>query len=174
MNVFLIGYRGTGKSSVARCLADRLGWKAVDADDELEQRAGRTIREIFASDGEVVFRELESAVVADLAAADRTVVALGGGAVLRPENRAALRDRGLVVWLQASAPVLAQRLAQDTTTQDRRPSLTPQGVLAEIEQLLAVREPLYRQCADLAIDAETRTPDEIADEIATRVTESAR
>lgn len=165
MNVFLIGYRGTGKSTVARLLAARTGLDWVDADEHLERQAGRTIREIFATDGEGTFRDLESQVVAELAARDHVIVALGGGAILREANRAALRGRGLVVWLRATPLTLASRLALDPTTGERRPALTSIGGLAEIEQLLAAREPLYRECASQTIDTEGRSPDEVADQI---------
>ena len=90
MNLVLIGYRATGKSETARLLAQRLGWEWVDADAEIEARAGKTIAKIFADDGEQAFRDAESRVVAELAVRDRTVLALGGGAVLREENRRAL------------------------------------------------------------------------------------
>jgi len=169
MNVFLIGYRGTGKSTVSRLVAERWGRAWVDADEWLERKAGRTIREIFASDGETAFRDLETEVVVELAARDETVIALGGGAILRETNRTAIRGRGLVVWLQASAPVLASRLQHDPSTGERRPALTSLSGLAEIEQLLAVREPLYRLCADLVIDTEDREPADVADEIYTEI-----
>lgn len=163
MNLFLIGYRGTGKSTVARILAARSGRAWVDADVYLESLAGRTIREIFATDGEPVFRDLESRVVAELARRDETIVALGGGAILREANRAALRGRGVVVWLQAAARTLDERLNRDPTTGQRRPALTALGGLAEIEQMLAVREPLYRDSADVVIDTEGRSPEAVAD-----------
>src|SRR5688572_10466805 len=101
MNIFLIGYRGSGKSTVAQHAAKLLGWPWLDADAVLEVRAGKSIRQIFADEGEGAFRDLESAVVADLAGSDEHVIALGGGAILREENRQALAGRGLVVWLQA-------------------------------------------------------------------------
>src|SRR5438105_5004584 len=101
MNLFLIGYRGSGKTTVAAALAERLGWPWIDADTELEQRAAKSIKQIFAEGGENAFRELESAIVAKLAAGERQIVALGGGAVLREENRRALAGRGKVVWLRA-------------------------------------------------------------------------
>src|SRR5688572_30506661 len=87
MNLFLIGYRGSGKTTVARALGELLRWPWLDADVELERRAGKSIQQIFADDGEGAFRDLESAVVADLARLDRHVLALGGGAVMRDENR---------------------------------------------------------------------------------------
>ena len=166
MNIFLIGYRGSGKTTVARALAGRLGWNWLDADAELERRAGKSIREIFAESGEQAFRDLESAVVADLAGLDRHILALGGGAVMRPENRQALAGRGKVVWLRAAAETLAARIAADPTTAARRPNLTGQGGLDEIRQLLAEREPIYQAWADLAVDAAGESPENMAQQIA--------
>lgn len=162
----LIGYRGTGKSTVARYVADRLGWSWVDADVELERRAGQTIQEIFAARGEAVFRDLESAVLRDLVASGPQVLALGGGVVLREENRMMLaQSPAAVVWLQARPETLQQRLLGDPTTTARRPQLTSRGGIDEIRALLAQREPLYRQCADVALDTEGRTPEQVAEEI---------
>jgi shikimate kinase len=170
MNLFLIGYRGSGKTTVAAALAERLGWPWVDADAELERRAGRTIKQIFEEQGEQAFRDLEAAVVADLAAGDRQIVALGGGAVLREANRKALAGRGPIVWLKASPEVLWARMTADPTTAARRPNLTREGGLAEIRTLLAERTPIYTACADLAVDADDRSPAEIAREITSALT----
>src|SRR6188768_1338432 len=101
-SIALIGYRGTGKTTVAEQLAMRLGWDWVDADHVVELRAGKSIAEIFAEQGQDAFRELEAAVVAELCGRQRTVVALGGGAVMREANRHALRQCQQVVWLKAS------------------------------------------------------------------------
>jgi shikimate kinase len=122
MRIFLIGYRGTGKSTVARLLADKLGLEAIDADHELELRAGKTIRRIFAEDGEKAFRDLESTLLAEFGERDGVVIATGGGVVLRPENRAILRT-GRVVWLSAPADVLWRRMCDDESTRERRPDL---------------------------------------------------
>ena len=162
MNVFLIGYRGSGKTTVAQRLSQLVGWPWLDADVELEIRAGRTIKQIFAEGGEIAFRDLESAIVADLASRDRHILALGGGAILREQNRQALVGRSLVVWLQASPQTLSTRIAADPTTGERRPNLTGQGGLDEIRTLLDQRTPLYQACADLIVDADGQTPDEIA------------
>jgi shikimate kinase len=166
MNIFLIGYRGSGKTTVARALARTLGWEWLDADAELERRAGKTIQQIFAESGEGTFRDLESAVVADLAGLDEHVIALGGGAVMRDENRQALAGRGKVVWLKASPETLHERIAADPTTGARRPNLTQQGGLDEIRHLLAQREPIYEACADLVLDAGALAPENIAAQIA--------
>jgi shikimate kinase len=165
MNLVLIGYRGTGKSTVAQLLAARLGCACVDTDHEIEQRASRTIAEIFRLDGEAAFRQQEADVIAEAVKRDGIVLSLGGGAVLRSDNRAALAHAGRTIWLKASTETILARLAQDVSTQTRRPPLTSAGEKAEVIQLLAQREPLYQTCADLEVDTDDRTPEEIVAEI---------
>lgn len=165
MNLALIGYRGTGKTTVAQLLAAHLGWPWCDADVEVETRAGKSIKQIFADEGESAFRDREQTIVAELTARDRWVLALGGGAILREPNRACLRGRCHVVWLTATPATLAARIAGDATTAERRPALLAGGGLAEIATLLAAREPLYRDCADCIVSTEDRTPQSIAAEI---------
>jgi shikimate kinase len=168
MLIFLIGYRGTGKSTVARLLALRLSCEWVDADVEVELRAGKSIAAIFADEGEGAFRELESQVVADLARRTSAVIALGGGAVLREANRRAIAA-GTVVWLKASAETILDRLESDPTTSARRPNLTIQGGRAEVLKLLAEREPIYRQCAQFEVDTDGKDPGAIVDEVFAQV-----
>ncbi|MEX0678142.1 MAG: shikimate kinase [Pirellulales bacterium] len=165
MNLVLIGLRGSGKTAVARIVAERLGWPHFDADAEIESRAGKSIAEIFAADGEAAFRDWEVQVVADLAASDAAVIALGGGAVMRPENRAAIALRGRVVWLTASPETLWRRIEADRHSAARRPNLTPGGGITEIIATLDARGAIYRQCAHLVLDTEAKTPDQIADAI---------
>ncbi len=160
--LFLVGYRCTGKTTVARLVAERIGWPWVDADALLEERAGKTIREIFAEEGEGGFRQRESAVLEGLCAAGSRVVATGGGVVLSPANRARLRASGTVVWLRADAETIWRRLQGDATTAERRPVLTVGG-RAEVEELLRLREPLYRECADWSVDTAGRSPEEVAE-----------
>ena len=165
MNLVLIGYRGTGKSTVARLIAERLEWPWFDADAEIESRAGKSIAQIFADDGEGAFRDWESRVVADLAARENTVLALGGGAIVRPENRAAILRQGRVVWLTASPETLWRRIEQDQATAERRPNLTAAGGITEIIATLEARRDVYRQCAHHEVDTQGRTPEEVADAI---------
>jgi shikimate kinase len=165
MNLFLIGYRGSGKTTIAKLVAAQLGWSWLDADVELERNAGRTIKEIFAADGEETFRDLEQATIERLAAGDQQVIALGGGAILRDANRQTIAARGKTVWLQATAETLLSRIDADPTTSARRPNLTASGGLEEIRQLLAQRTPLYEQSADHIVATEGRSPAEIAAEI---------
>ncbi len=166
MVITLIGYRGSGKSTLAAPLAKLLGWDWIDADVEIERAAGKSIRELFADDGEAVFRDWERRVLADLLSRDRSIIAAGGGAILNAETRARMRSAGLVVWLRASVGTLAERIFQDPTTTDRRPNLTAGGGRAEIETLLAEREPLYRECAHRVLDVDAKTPEELARTVA--------
>jgi shikimate kinase len=160
-NLFLIGYRATGKNTVARLVAEQLGWDWVDADALLEQRSGRTIRALFDAEGEAGFRDREAGLLEELCKQERRVIATGGGVILRPANRDRLRSSGRVVWLTADAGTLWERIQADPATSQRRPALTVGG-LAEIEELLRVRTPHYRACADVTVDTAKRTPEAVA------------
>lgn len=164
-NLVLIGYRGTGKTTVAKILAERLGWKMVDSDDEIENLAGKTIAQIFSDDGEPAFRKLEAKVVANLLTEKQQVVSLGGGAVLEAKSREIISEDNLVFWLTASVDTLAKRLAADSSTAERRPNLTNAGGLSEIQQVLEERTPIYQACATFEVDTTDKSPDSIADEI---------
>jgi shikimate kinase len=166
--VFLIGFRGTGKTTVARILGLRLGWDWVDADVEVELRAGKSIAAIFADDGEPAFRDLEGVVLADLVGRRRCVAACGGGVIIREPHRRLLAAQPRVVWLRGEPDVLHARIQADQTTAARRPNLTPFSALDEVRRLVAEREPWYRECAKLEVDAGAQTPDQCADEIIAR------
>jgi shikimate kinase len=165
VNLILIGYRATGKTTLARGLAERLGWDWIDADVEIEHRAGKSISRIFAEDGEPAFRDLEARVVADLCGRPNLVLAAGGGAPLREENRRAMRHHGRVVWLTAAPETILARMSADATTAGRRPSLTGKPPLEEIVELLARREPIYRLAAHMTVDTEGKTPTQLVEEI---------
>jgi shikimate kinase len=159
-----VGYRGTGKSTVGRILAGRLDRRFLDADCEIEARAGRSIRSLFAESGEPAFRDWEERTIRELVAEHPgAVIATGGGAVLRGANRGLLRSHGLVIWLKAEPGELARRLLRDENAGAERPSLTPAGTIHEIAEVLAVRAPIYEQAAELAVDTQDRTPDEVAE-----------
>lgn len=158
----LIGYRGTGKSTVAAALARQLGCDWRDADAVLEEKVGSSIARLVRERGEPFFRDEESSVLTRLLAECDGVLATGGGVVLKPENRDLLRARGRpIVWLTASADVIRGRLAADPSTGDRRPALAGADPLAEVASALEAREPLYRQCADVAFDTGALAVDEI-------------
>lgn len=161
----LIGYRATGKTTLARLLAERLGWDWVDADVEIEQRAGKTIRQIFDEDGETTFRDLEAQVIAELCQRPNLVMAAGGGAPLRAASRCAMRAAGMVVWLTARPETILARMTGDATTASRRPNLTDKTPLDEIVELLRAREPIYRETAHFGVETEGKTPEGLAEEI---------
>lgn len=164
-NIFLTGYRATGKTTVANQVATALSMESIDADVFLEQQAGLTIAEIFAAEGEIGFRDRESAIVKQLAAREQLVVALGGGAILREENRQALQGRGITIWLTASAETIFERMSTDPLTGQRRPNLTNTGGLAEVRELLQQRDPLYQAAADFSVDTEELSPAEVTSRI---------
>jgi shikimate kinase len=159
--IYLIGYRATGKTTVGKELARLLGWEFVDADVYLEERAGKTIREIFREEGEAGFRDRESLNLEELSARPDHVIATGGGIILREENRKRMKETGFVVWLTASAPTLWQRIQADHTTLERRPNLTVGG-MEEVENLLEARRPLYEMGCDLRISTEGESPEQLA------------
>lgn len=163
--IALIGYRGTGKTTVAQLVALHLGYDWVDADVEVELVLGMSITQFFDQFGEPRFREVEAQVVDELCSRARTVLALGGGAVLREDTRARIAQCAAVVWLRAAPATLQRRIAHDPTSVGRRPNLTNYGGQNEIEALLAQREPIYRACATLEVDTENKTPEEVADQI---------
>lgn len=160
LNVYLVGMMGAGKSAVGRPLADALGYRFVDADTVLEGAAGRSIPEIFASDGEAGFRELETAVLAQISAWHSLVVATGGGVVTRPQNWGHLRQ-GVVVWLDAPPQLLLTRLRQDPS---ERPLLRSADPEARLQALLSERLPLYAQ-ADLRIRQGQEPPEQVAEQV---------
>ena len=166
MNIVLIGYRGSGKSTLGKRLASKLGMEFVDTDVLLVERAGKTIREIFAAEGEPGFRRRESAVIAEVAARDNHVIAAGGGAILKPENVAALKRNARVVWLKAPPDVLFQRIQSDAATTATRPNLTAAGGLDEVTQILQARTPLYQAAADVSFEVTCLTIDEAATRLA--------
>jgi shikimate kinase len=160
LNIYLIGMMGAGKSAVGRPLAEALGYRFLDADDALEQVAGRSIPEIFATDGEAGFRELETAVLGQIASWHSLVVATGGGVVTRPANWGHMRQ-GVVVWLDAPAPLLLQRLRSDPTP---RPLLQADDPGARLGELLAQRQPIYAQ-ADLRVHQAGDGPAQVAQQV---------
>lgn len=167
--ISLIGYRGSGKSSAAPLLAERLGWEWVDADTQIEMLTGKTIRDIFEFQGEISFRDIESVVISNLAFRESVVIATGGGAVLRPDNRQRLKEAGPVVWLQASLQTLWKRIQGDPRSASSRPSLTGRDPMTEIEMLLAEREPLYAETATVVVNTDGLSVERIVDEILTEL-----
>ncbi|QDV30751.1 Shikimate kinase [Planctopirus ephydatiae] len=174
MKISLIGYRGTGKTTIGAKLAEHLQLKFIDADQLLQERAGRKISEIFATDGEAVFRQLEADLIHELTnSPESLVLSTGGGVILRPENRAALQSAGPVVWLKATPRTICTRLRLDSATAHQRPALlaetkpdqTPeQQMLYEVTTLLARREPFYQETASLDVTTDERDEAQIVRE----------
>ena len=164
--IILIGYRGTGKTTVARKLAEHLGVPAFDSDPAIERRAGKSIADIFAQDGEQVFRDWEESVIAEILA-DKSplVLATGGGAILRAGTRERLRQSGRVIWLTASPETILRRISSDTASGTMRPSLTSLPMYEEIVSVLEQRKTLYAETAHETIDADCRTIDNIVEAI---------
>lgn len=147
-NLFLVGLMGAGKTTVGRALARRTGKTFYDSDHEVEARTGVRIATIFEIEGEARFRDREASVIADLARLDDIVLATGGGAVLRAENRQVLRRHGTVIYLRAGIDDLLARTQHDKN----RPLLQTADPRAKLEALFNERDPLYREVADLVVD----------------------
>ena len=159
--VILIGYRGCGKTTVGRRLAERLGWDFLDTDETIQKDMGRTIHEIFESDGEAAFRRLEANLLDQALAGRRRVISAGGGAVLARRNRKALRAGGLCIWLTAPPEELHRRIIGDERSASQRPSLAKRPGLAEIEAVLQARLPVYEATADHVVGTVGRSVDEV-------------
>jgi shikimate kinase len=166
MNIVLIGYRGTGKSTVGRLLAARLGRELVSTDAEIVKRAQRTIPEIVAQEGWEYFRDLESDICRELASRDHLVIDTGGGAILRPQNIEALEKNGTAFWLTASVETIVKRIGSD----NQRPSLTgTKSFVDEIQDVLQERTPKYQAAADHIITTDDRSINQLVETLLTLV-----
>jgi shikimate kinase len=163
VNIYLVGYRGTGKSSVSRRLLDIMEapWAVAEMDKIIESRARKTIAEIFAKETEEGFRRRERSLLAELGRQSFWIVSTGGGIVLSPENRRVLKQ-GFTVWLKASVATIDARLSADEAHRASRPNLTAVGGRAEIEQMLAQRTPLYGEVARLTLSSDDSSPLDLA------------
>jgi shikimate kinase len=159
-NLALIGFMGTGKSSVGQLVAAQLHFRFVDTDHLIEERAGTTITEIFARHGEAAFRDLERRVVGELSQAGGLVISTGGGLAAQPGNLDSLKQHALVVCLWASPEAILHRVGHQT----HRPLLNCADPLARIRELLAAREPFYKQ-ADVLMNTEMRSAREVAHQV---------
>lgn len=159
--IYLVGFMGSGKTTVGEIVAKEVGYRFVDLDREVETRRGSSIAEIFERDGEAEFRRLEALALSEIAERTQIVVATGGGTLTRPESREVIRRTGLTVWLDAPMPVLIARCRSG----DKRPLLA--GAKA-MQALWEARLPGYRQ-ADLRVEVHDRTPEEIARWIVSRM-----
>ncbi len=147
-NIFLVGLMGAGKTTIGRSLAKRLELNFVDTDREIEARTGVSVPTVFDIEGEEGFRRREAEVIQAISRQDGQVVATGGGAVLRTENRANMRAGGFVAYLNVPPTILWERTRHDRN----RPLLQVDNPLLRLEELYAIRDPLYREVADLVVD----------------------
>ena len=164
-HILLVGYRGSGKSTVARELARLLGLPRLDTDQLIEASAGRSIQQLFAERGEAGFRDLETECLLSLRQQPASVVSLGGGAVVRPGNRPLIGSLGTVIWLDGRPETLTRRIAGDPRSAQTRPALTDGSLEQEVIQLLAQREPWYREVADHRIEVDDASALPIAESI---------
>lgn len=164
-NIFLVGPMGAGKSTVGRQLAQSLGYEFQDSDQEIQRRTGVDIATIFEYEGEDGFRNRERQVIEELAARDNMVLATGGGVVLTPANRQQLAARGLVIYLHCSPEQQYARTARDRN----RPLLDTDDPQQTLRDLMAEREPIYRQVADLVVSTERRGTASVVKEIRRRL-----
>lgn len=160
-HIFLVGFMGAGKSTVAQLLSERLGWECHDLDAIVEARAGRSVREIFEAEGEQSFRDQETDALKSVEDLPPAVIACGGGVVLRPENRVLLGRIGTVVYLQVTAGEALARVGDATS----RPLLAGTGGHIAATSLLRARESLYTSSADLTVDTMGKTPEMVAEEL---------
>ena len=163
MNIVLIGYRGTGKSTIAELLGKKLSMRVVEMDAEIVERAGKTIPEIAEESGWDHFRDMESRVAADFGSEDELIIDAGGGVIVRSRNIESLKKNGLVFWLTANEATIVERIGGDT----QRPSLSgSKSFVEEVAEILAEREPKYRAAADHIVDTVENTAEQAAEKIA--------
>jgi shikimate kinase len=160
-NIFLIGPMGAGKSTIGRQVAALLGLDFDDTDHEIQRRTGVDIPTIFDYEGEAGFRKRESAVIDDLTQLGGLVLATGGGSILDPDNRRNLSSRGFVVYLYCSPEQQYERTLRDRS----RPLLQTEDPLGTLQALMAERDPLYRETADIVVTSEKRSASAVANEI---------
>ena len=160
-NIVLIGFMGSGKSSIGKLVAGRMGFQFMDTDAVIAKRAGMAIPAIFAQFGEERFREMETAAIESLAQFTRCVIATGGGAVLQERNRALLRELGFVVCLTASEETIYERVARNS----KRPLLQTENPRETVTKMLAARQSLYQETADLMLDTTTFSREQAGDAV---------
>ena len=164
-NIYLIGYRCTGKSSVGRKLAEHRGLDFYDTDERIAAGEQKSIARIVASLGWTHFRNLETKYLRELSAKQKSVIATGGGIVLQPDNIACMQNSGKIIWLRARARTIMDRLQQDPATADSRPALTRQALAEEVLTTLEERREHYRQAAGLSLRTDGAGIDEIVAQI---------
>lgn len=163
MNIVLIGYRCTGKSSIGKRLAEILGWRFLDTDELLEQKVGMSIAEFVLKRGWDEFRKKEKEVINEISDVDNSVIATGGGVVLNEENVKILKKNGWIVWLKAEPDTIKQRMLKDKG--NTRPSLKGKDSLDEIKEVLEERIPLYQRSSDFSLDTDSFSVEQLCNAI---------
>ena len=161
-NVFLIGLMGSGKTTIGQLLAKRLQWPFIDSDHELEQRTGVSVATIFEIEGESAFRHREAAIIDELSQREPIVLGTGGGAILDPQTRSVLRERGVVIYLHSTAETSYERIRRNRD----RPLLMVTDPLARLRQLYEHRHPLYAETAHFVVESYRDRPTAVVNEIA--------
>ena len=169
MNIFLIGYRCAGKTTVGRSLAKRLERLFFDTDLELVKEQGISISDIVSKRGWAAFREIEKRVIQCACERDNQVVATGGGAVLDEDNVKRMKDSGVIVWLKADINTIEKRIIEDNTTRDFRPSLTSKGSVEEVRETLLTRNPFYERAMDFFVDTDFMDIEAVCDTIIQKI-----
>jgi len=169
MNIFLIGYRCTGKTSVGKILGKTLKMPFIDADAELVRKNNITITDMVAEHGWEFFRKQERLIIKNLCILKNHVIATGGGVVLNPDNVQDMKKNNAVIWLKASIKTIQKRIVQDMKTQEQRPALTNKDLMEEIKETLAFRNPLYKNAADFFINTDQADINEICQKIIKRL-----
>jgi len=154
MNIYLIGYRCCGKTSVGKALSKLLGRPFLDTDAAVVQKAGMTISEMVSRSGWEAFRDMEKSVIDQTILLNHHVIATGGGVILNPDNIWNMKKAGRVIWLRVSPKTVRARMGADPETLFQRPGLTPTGSIDEIEAVLLTRQPLYEKASDLVLDTD--------------------
>ena len=170
-SILLTGFRATGKSLIGKLLAKRLEYHFIDTDHELCRRAGQTVEEIVADRGWQGFRTLERALLQEMAGQQKTVLAVGGGAIEHEDIWSLLRATYYIIWLQADKKTILSRMAADDKSSKQRPALTSQSIEDEIGEVLSRRLPLYASGSDIAFDTATGTPVQLVEQILTSLRE---
>ena len=165
MNLFLTGYRCSGKTTIGKSIAGKIDWPFVDSDLLVIKESGKSIQDIIDTEGWDAFRRMERSAMKQICADDRQVVATGGGVVLDEGNILAMKNSGLVVWLEATAETIQKRMLQDKNTGSFRPALTDKELMEEIEDMLLQRRPYYESASDFTIQTDHVPINEITQKI---------
>ena len=171
MNLFLTGYRCSGKTTIGKSLARAIDWSFVDSDVLVIKESGKSIQDIIDTEGWEAFRRMERSVLKQICATDRQVVATGGGVVLDDANVKAMQASGMVIWLDAGAETIQKRMLRDKNTENFRPALTDRGRMEEIEDMLLQRKPYYESASDFTIQTDHVSIDEITQRIIEKLNE---